>query len=442
MLKEKISKLKENKFCLKLTKSMQLLNLNVYKFIYKHHLIILMFLISIISLIARFIVSSYPTNDIVYIVYNWIEQIKNLGFSNFYKANADYSTFYLFILALFSLLPGGKIISLNNYTPYAVNYLYYLKTILFMADFFIAIGIYKIIKYITNSSIKATIGYIIFICLPVQYIDSAIWGNCDSLYVVFIIWSLYFILKRKDFLAYLMFGFSIIIKINGIIFLPFLVYLIFNRRIKLYPIIMVFIGLFISFLPAYFCGANFSEPFKYISVEFKSYSGLNLGCANFWSLTGFYFPSIINKGSTLIAITLIGCILAITFILKIKLTDENIVFLATFLSGITIFFLPHMHERYFYLLDTLICLYTICKKKHYYFIILMQISSGICYYHYLSANYIFPSLGENSIIIATFINIFILTYLFIDLLKLDRYESFDIMLKSIEEDIKNISGSN
>ena len=64
----------------------------------------------------------------------------------------------------------------------------------------------------------------------------------------------------------------------------------------------------------------------------------------------------------------------------------------------------------------------------------MQISSGIAYHNYLAGYHFIGALGEDSVHISSFINILILTIIFLDLLHLEQVK------KSKEEqliDIKN-----
>ena len=248
-----------------------------------------------------------------------------------------------------------------------------------------------------------------------------------------------------------MFGISLALKLQSVFILPFLFYLVLSRRLKLYPIFMAFVGLMATFLPSYCCGASFTQPFTYFSKQVNGYSYLTLGCANIWKFFNVYNgdskSNVLNKASTLIGLLFIGLFTAILYIRKIKLTQENIVYIATFLISIVPFFLPHMHERYFYSLDVLILVYCFIKNKKYFFIILMQISSGIAYYHYLTGNYIINSFGEDSVTIAAVINLFLLSYIFIDLFKLDHYSKEEYkellnkekteFLNSIENNLDN-----
>ena len=394
----------------------------------KNVLWIFILVVTALSLTIRYLVITYPTNDVVgYILNGWMSDIEKVGFRNFYTINADYSPLYLFLLACFTKLPKGEKISINGYSYY-INDMYYVKSIYFLMDLLIALGIYLIVRHVTKDRVKATIVYCVFLLLPVQFTNSALWGNADSMYFCCFIYCLYFLLKRKDHLVWFFFGLSLSLKMQSVFILPFLFYVMFSGRLKFYPIYMAFVALILSFVPSYICGASFKEPFHYFAAQIGGYSQLTLGCANFWKFFSVVnmdsASSPLNKASVFIGLSMILLFTAIVYIRKIKLTDENIVYTACFLIGIVPFFLPHMHERYFYSLDVLLLLYALIKneRKSYFLVPLMQISSGIAYYHYMSgfSIYILDILKEDSVTLAAIINLVILSILFVDLMQLDH----------------------
>ena len=401
-------------------------DLNFKKFFNKNLLLIITIIITILSLTARYLVALYPTNDVAGIIFGWIREIREIGLNNFYKVKADYSYFLLFIYGIIAQFPIGKEITVGSYT-FAPIWMYSIKTLNFINDILLAVAIALIIYHITKNKTKAYIGFWIIICLPVQFADSALWGNCDSLYVMLFAFTLLAILKKKDWLVWLIFGFTLGTKLQAVFILPFLVFLCLSRRLKFYDIIFGVIGLFITFMPAWCCGSGFTLPFTYFSTQVGRFPNLTLGCANMWHLfnVNSQFTELISKGATVIGLLLIGLFMGIIYLRKIKLTDENIIRISIFLISIVPFFLPHMHERYFFFLDVGVVIYMLLtnRKRDIALIVLMQISSGIAYYHYLTGHYFIEALGEDSVNIATFINIFVLTYLFIDLLKLDRDKS-------------------
>lgn len=402
-------------------------------FITKHSKLLIGILITLLSLLARYLVCEFPTNDVVGYVFLWMKQIEEVGFNNFYKVEADYSPLFLFITGLFTYLPKGNEMYYYGQLYYS-NWMYYLKSIYFFMDVLIAFGLFLNIKYLTKSNNKAFIGYIIFLCLPVQFFNTAIWGNSDSMYFACFIYIIYFILKRKDGLAFFLLGIALGLKLQAVFILPFIVYLLVRRELHLYKLILIPLGLISTFIPAYLCGASFVEPFYFIGRQVGGYNKLTLGCANIWHLINVpdQYLDIFNRGSTVLGLLLIGLFVAIVYLRNIELTDINKFCICVFLIAIVPMFLPHMHERYFYSLDVLLVIYCLVKGKKYYLIPLMQISSGIAYHNYLAGYHFIGALGEDSVHISSWINIAILTIIFLDILKLERIN------KTKEEELLDI----
>ena len=409
---------------------------SLYFFKKYFHYIFILSLVAI-SFTVRYFFALYPTNDVTSFLINWMNAIKENGFSSFYKINADYSSFYLFLLAIFTVLPSGELITLVNGVNVYTNWMFYIKFSNFICYLFISIAFYLIVKKITKDKIMAVTAFSLSFILPVQFFNTAIWGNSDAFYICYLIWALYFVISRKDFLSFMFLAFAFGNKLQAIFFFPLFFYLILRRRLKLYSVFGFVCGLFITFLPCYCAGGNFLSPFKYIDSQLNGYSNLNLGCANFYNFVGLYFGETFNNFFSILGILLILFFMGFIYFRNINLNDLSIIAIATFSSGITVFFLPHMHERYFFILDILIVLYCLLFKKKYHLIVLMQISSGIAYYHYLSGYYTFQILGENVVTIAALINIYVLSSIFFDILKLDHKIGFKEDLVNLEEKIKN-----
>ena len=388
-------------------------------FIHRYFYIITAILITAVSLAARYSVVLHPTRDVVAFVFKWMNNIKEVGFANFYTVESDYSPLFLFIVGIFAYLPTGEKITISGLT-YFTNWMVYLKTLYFLLEIAIATGLFLIVKRVTNDKKSAWLAYIIYLCLPVQFFNSAIWGNADVMYFVCFVYILYSILKGKDGLAFFLTGVCFGIKLQVVFILPFLLYLLISRKLKLYKSVLLPIGLFCTFLPAYICGASFVEPFIFFKRQVNGYSLLTLGCANIWHLINIKSGAmeVFSSGATILGLLLIGLFTAIVFERKVELDKKNTLCVGIFLMAIVPMFLPHMHERYFYLLDVLIVVYCLITKKQYYLILLMQLSSGIAYHNYLAGRHFILALGEDSVHIASWINLAVLTVLFLDILKL------------------------
>ena len=387
--------------------------------IHRYFYLITAVLITVISLTARYLVVLHPTNDVVGYVFKWMTNIREVGFTNFYTVESDYSPLFLFVVGIFAYLPAGETVTVRGLT-YSANWMVYLKSFYYMVEVAIAIGLYLIVKAVTDDKKYAWLVYVIYLCLPVQFFNSAIWGNADVLYFVCFVYILYFILKEKDGWAFFLAGVCFGIKLQAVFVLPFLIYLLMRGKLKFYKILFAPIGLFSTFLPAYLCGASFIQPFAFFARQVNGYSLLTLGCANIWHLINIRSGAmeVFSTGATVLGLLLIGLFTAIIFERNVELDKKNTLCVGIFLMAIVPMFLPHMHERYFYLLDVLIVVYCLVTKKRYYLILLMQLSSGIAYHNYLSGRHFILALGEDSVHIASWINLAVLTILLLDILKL------------------------
>lgn len=437
------SKFKESvsNLCKNIAKYYKLAGLFFLKFLQKYYLIIGMVVATILAMVARYVVVLHPTQDSVGYVLNWMQDIKSNGFTSFYQVAADYSPIFMFMIAIIAYLPAGPKLDLQGYQFYQ-NHMIYLKTVYYSFTIILALGVFLLIKELTSSKGKAAIGYIITLVLPTVYLNSAVWGNADVIYVVFLLYSFYFIIKGKERLAFMFFGFAFANKLQAVFLIPLLVYLMFNRKIKVYKVIYAFLALFVTFLPAYFCGATFTEPFNYIGAQFGGYNKLTLGCANLWQIIDIQ-GDLFKNNVQWFSVALIGVTLIMVYYRGIDLNNkENLFKVGFFLIMITIFFLPHMHERYFYVIDVLVLVYAFIDKKKVYFVPIMQVSSIIAYFHYLSGYYFIDSWGEGSVNIAAFINIFILIVVGYDLIKMDCNPGFVKSLETIDKDIQEVENDN
>lgn len=427
-------------------KFFRLVGLNFLKFFQKYYLIIAMVLVTLVALVVRYKFIMYPTNDIVgYILAGWMQEIKDGGFASFYKANSDYSPIYLFMLAILLLFPDGKLITVNsngwNYTFYE-NRMVSLKTVYFLFTIALAFAVYLTVKELTKSKNKALIGYVITMALPTVFVNSTIWGNCDVIYATFLVYSIYFAIKGKSSLTYVFLGLAFANKMQAIFVVPFILYFILKRKIKFWPIIFTFLTYFATMIPCYICGASFLEPFTYLGKQLGGQTDLTYGCANIWKFLELNGTELVRENATWIGILLVGVMFVIVYLRNVDHKDGDSSFKVMFLLTITtIFCLPRLHERYFYLIDVLTVIYALKDKKRWYLPIIMQISSAIAYYHYLTGKYFIAPWGEDSVTIAATINLIILAISFYDVMKLDQKDGFNQDIEELDNEIKKLKSN-
>ena len=76
--------------------------------------------------------------------------------------------------------------------------------------------------------------------MPTAFSNSALWGQCDSIYTAFVVFTLYFMLEEKYNLAFIMYGFALTFKLQAIFILPCIgIIFLKNRKFSILKILWI-----------------------------------------------------------------------------------------------------------------------------------------------------------------------------------------------------------
>ena len=194
----------------------------IINFIKKHYIEISIIVITLISLIIRLCFIEFVSDDYKNCLSGWIEQIKQVGgISAIGKEIGDYNTPYFLIIILLTYLPIKPMVAIK------------LVSILF--DYILAMVVvtivYEFIKEKKNKELVLLITYLIMVLLPTLILNSAAWGQCDSIYTTFVMLSLLFVLKNKYTKSFIFLGIAFAFKLQTIFILPvFIILYLCNRK--------------------------------------------------------------------------------------------------------------------------------------------------------------------------------------------------------------------
>ena len=123
-----------------------------------------------------------------------------------------------------------------------------------IADFICAGFIYKIVGLKSNNRFLPLLSYCAtLLSLPV-ILNSSYWGQADSIYTAALIASLYFLMAKRNLLAFIAFGIAFIFKLQSIFFLPILVAMCLRKELSWKFFLVIPVIYFISILPAWLIG--------------------------------------------------------------------------------------------------------------------------------------------------------------------------------------------
>ena len=313
----------------------------------------------------------------------WVQYFRDFGgFSGFKFSvsdrNINYNVPYLYFLAFFSYLP--------------INDLFLIKLLSLAFDVVLAYGVMKLTGVFTESPVRRLAAYLVTLLLPTVILNSAMWGQCDSIYCAFLVLSLYHILsgspKRSMADAAIALGF----KLQAVFLLPVFLVMIFAKKLRWRDVIVFPLTYIVLLLPAVFFGADFTTL---LTFYFRSTGTIGSGL-NYNSPSLFTLIQSSEDDPTWAAM---GIAAAFLYVLTLwfwswrwrkNLSNEALLGLSIlFAIGIPLL-LPHMHDRYFYLSDVLTVVPAMLCVSYIPAAFFASFASFLCYRCYLWGRWPLP----------------------------------------------------
>jgi Gpi18-like mannosyltransferase len=305
-------------------------------------------LIALAAVWLRVALLPAASGDITDFLTPWLERLRNAGrFARFGLAIGDYAPPYMYILSLISFFPADWSIPL-------------IKLVSCVFDFAAAA---VALRYVYRRSGRVGYGLAAFaavLFLPTVWLNSAYWGQCDSIFTFFCLLSVLRFAEDKPKRGALFFGLAFIFKLQAVFLAPFLLYLWLHKKVKLRHGLIA-AGVWVaSFLPARLAGRSLGNMAAIYLNQTGLYPQLSLNAPNPWYFFGSSSPELAAAGLVLAAV---AAVLGLYFLLNrdVAFTSGNFLHIGLFFAILMPFFLPHMHERYFYLADVLSLFYAFSR---------------------------------------------------------------------------------
>ncbi|MFL0194753.1 hypothetical protein ACJDU8_04080 [Clostridium sp. WILCCON 0269] len=276
---------------------------------------------------------------------SWASTAAN-GLSQFYAnaRSADYPPLYIYVLFLI-----GKIAKISSITPY---YTLLLKFPSIIADIATSYIIYKLAKkyFSLEMGIFLSVFYIFNPCI---FIDSALWGQVDSFFTLFVVLSLFLLSEGKIVLSSIFFTSTVLMKPQGIIFLPVLLFeLVREKNLKtiLKCIVSCVVTALVIILPFSFNQSGL-WIFKLYASTISEYPYASVNGFNLFNLLGGNYKDISNTlfifSYKIWGIIAIIAITVFSWYIYIKGKNRIFIFSCALVQIAGVFtFSTGMHERY------------------------------------------------------------------------------------------------
>ncbi len=316
----------------------------------------------------------------------WMEQIRqNGGFRALGMEISDYNSPYMYLLCILTYISS--------------NHLYALKLLTVLFDYAAAVLVLLLVYRLTGNVRRAIWGMTFLLFSPAVVIDGAYWAQCDMIYAAFILAALYFLFQKNSRLCLICTGLAFSFKLQALFIVPFLLILwskketILLRHFLWIPAVYV-----ITEIPAWLMGRSWKDLLLIYVNQTGSFTWGTLEYPNLYALMGEAMPEMhyaaeVSGAGLILTFMVLGGIAYYVYTKNVRFTHRMMVSLALFTVGLTVYTLPHMHERYGILLDLLALLYAMLDVRKLPLYIGFSVVSVVSFMPFLIGVHIFPVAG-------------------------------------------------
>jgi len=334
------------------------------------------------ALFLRAFLLPHATLDYENFLAQWVDYFREHGgfpalADDLYSCN--YNVPYLYMLCLLTYLP--------------ISDLYGIKLFSILFDVLLAWGGMRLARRIAEpESVSPRMTFSFLLLLPTVVLNGSCWGQCDSVWAALCLLSLSFALEERPWLSLGLLGLAFAFKLQAIFIIPLWLALWIGGKVR-FRHFLAFPGAFLlSILPALLLGKPLCDIL-----------GVYVGQASdsvHWETVNYNSPSIFSlvplniefgpetpKVFIALAFLFMAAVLAL-LIWKRKTASEAAYVLAGAVLSLGIpFFLPYMHERYFFLGGVLLVAWGCARPLYAPTAVAAELASLGGYHAYLTTHY-------------------------------------------------------
>jgi Gpi18-like mannosyltransferase len=305
-----------------------------------------------------------PDSDFALFLYPWMDAIRHEGLASIAGAFSEYTPPYIYVLNLAALIEPSvgtmAAIKLVN-IPFVIS---------------CAWGIGAIARQATGERELGKIAAsLIFVC-PSLLIDSFAQGQCDAIFISFLIWFVYFAIREQPALAAAMFGLALSFKLQALFVSPLLMTLLLWRRMSLRHLMIIPAVYVVMMIPAAIAGRPWGELLTVYIGQTGVMHELSLNAPNPW----WFLHGIVDYRLGVVAGLLAG-VAAIALLVwqsaKLPRSASSMLLIAATSAALLPWVLPKMTARYFLVADLLTIALAFARPGLWPAAVLIQIGSVV-----------------------------------------------------------------
>lgn len=357
-------------------------------------------LVMAVLMLARTAMLDYQTADYTSFLSKWTQVFREGGFHTLAENVGDYNLIYQYLLLIISKTP--------------IKDLYLIKYFTVVFDFLLALVMMCAAGLYAGRQAR-TPALLVTLALPTVLIDGACWGQCDPVYVFFIVMSLYMLETDRPYRSAISLAVAFAFKLQTIFFFPIVLLGLLHKRFNLKHALAFFAAYVVTMIPAMVAGRSFVDAVSVYANQSMGqyYDRLTYNAPNLY----LFFPMIEFASSqeytwmrfvdgldskatnpyldyalmpdlqhaALYACIILVLIAVIYWLIHYReITPDMTLDLALFFAIFLPFVMPKIHDRYFFMADMLSVLYAFRYKNRRFMPVLVMGSSLLCYMPFLT----------------------------------------------------------
>ena len=334
----------------------------------------------LLAMLLRALCLDHETLDYQTFLSKWVQFYRdNGGFRALGKPVGNYNVPYLVFLAAFSYLP--------------MRDLYLIKLLSVLFDIVLAWGMLRLASRFRRGDGARLAAFFVPLFLPTVVLNGAYWGQCDVIYASLALWSVCFALEDKPIRSVVFIALSFAFKLQAVFVMPVFLLFLFTRKIRIPHLLLFPVVYFLAVLPAILAG----RPVADTLLLYVSEGGTVGSSLNYNSSSVYAFVRGSAENSAMLAKIGIGAafvflllLFAYCWVERERLDDRRLLLCAALISVAVPFFLPHMHDRYFFPADVLSLALVFAVPQLLPIPVLVSFASLLGYHAYLLRRFLFP----------------------------------------------------
>ena len=346
----------------------------------------------LIGIALRYLAREHATADAAEYI-TWYTFARNHGIGGLAEAFTNYTPFYSYLLLIATRFDWlGQPLSL-------------VKMISAIFELGCAIVVAQMVWRFTKVPLRASLAFCAVWLAPTVLFNGAMWGQADSIWTFFALVSVAMFMRDRN--GVLPFALACSVKAQGVFLGPFVLGMILRRKIHLAWLAALPGAYALLAIPVLVTGRSLVSVLGIYLDQAHTFHRLTMNGANLWVFAGGT-PYAAGVAAGLVLAAASGLALSI-FIAHSKRTGPEFILLVACVSLILMpYFLPKMHERYFYAFELASIALACLNLRYLPFAVIAQVDGLLSYLAFESGIVM-------GLLPAALCNTFLVFYLVLDL---------------------------